>query len=119
MKKVKNITGYMLGNKNDIHQLGAAWKSVDSKVWICSSLAKAKRVLEDSQQFSAMPHCVWTTIYQVSAKDIALEYSDDGLMYTNTPTKLSVDRVVYYKEQKAVQKSLSALLRELKQENQK
>lgn len=93
--KIKSLTGYMLGNPNCAHCVGGAWTEQDSRVWICASLEKAKQILRDSQQKTLEPCCVWTTIYQVSARDIVCEKTHDGLWYTNTPSKICVDRVVY------------------------
>ena len=96
--KLKNMTGYMLGNPANVYSVGSAWANVDSRVWVCATLDKAKRVLRESQQNMIGPGCVWTTIYQVSAHDIVCEKTYDGLWYTNTPTKLCVDRAVFHKD---------------------
>ena len=101
--KLKNMTGYMLGNPNNVHHVGDAWTNVDSRVWVCATLDKAKRVLAESQRIGALePHCVWSTIYQVSARDIVCEKTHDGLLYTNTPTKITVKRVVYNKDMRQI-----------------
>lgn len=97
--KQKNMTGYMLGNPNNAHCVGDAWADADCRVWVCATLDKAKRILAESQSMCGLePHCVWSTIYQVSAKNIVCEKTHDGLWYTNTPTKIMVDRVVYNKD---------------------
>ena len=96
--KLKNMTGYMLGNPANVYSVGSAWANVDSRVWVCATLDKAKRVLRESQQNMIGPGCVWTTIYQVSAHDIVCEKTYDGLWYTNTPTKICVGRVVFHKD---------------------
>lgn len=96
--KLKKMTGYMLGNPANVNSVGCAWANVDSRVWVCATLDKAKRVLRESQQNMIGPGCVWTTIYQVSAHDIVCEKTYDGLWYTNTPTKICVDRVVFHKD---------------------
>ncbi len=97
--KLKNMTGYMLGNSNCVHRVSEAWSNVDSRVWVCSTREKARQMLIESQRVGPLdPHCVWTTIYMVSAKDIVCEKTHDGFWYTNTPTKIFVDRVVYQKE---------------------
>ncbi len=93
--KLKNMTGYMLGNPNNVHHVGDVWAGSDSRVWVCSTLAKAKQILAQSQVNCLEPCCVWTAIYQVSAKNIVCEKTHDGLWYTNTPTKITVERVVY------------------------
>lgn len=101
--KIKNMTGYMLGNPNNVHHIGDAWVMTDSRVWGCTSLDKAKRVLAESQRMGGLePHCVWSTIYQVSAKNIECEKSSDGLWYTNTPTKIFVERIVYHKDTRQI-----------------
>ena len=97
--KLKNMTGYMLGNPNNVHLVGDVWAMTNSRVWVCASLDKAKRVLAESQRVGCLdPNCVWSTIYQVSARDIVCEKTYDGLWYTNTPTKITVERVVYSKD---------------------
>ena len=97
--KLKNMTGYMLGNHNNAHNVGDAWSDTDCRVWVCATLDKAKRILTESQCGCGLePHCVWSTIYQVSAKNIVCEKTHDGLWYTNTPTKITVERVVYNKD---------------------
>ena len=97
--KLKNMTGYMLGNPNAVHCVGDSWTNLDSRVWVCATLDKAKRVLFESQRMGGLePHCVWTTIYQVSAQNIVCEKTHDGLWYTNMPTKIVVERVVYNKD---------------------
>ena len=101
--KLKNMTGYMLGNSNNVHCVGSAWSDVDCRVWVCATLDKAKRVLAESQRMCGLdPHVVWETIYQVSAKDIVCEKTNDGLWYTNTPRKITVNRVVYNKEARQI-----------------
>ena len=73
--KLKNMTGYMLGNSNNVHCVGSAWSDVDCRVWVCATLDKAKRVLAESQRMCGLePHVVWETIYQVSAKDIVFKH---------------------------------------------
>ena len=97
--KIKSMTGYMLGNRNNVHQIGNAWANADCRVWVCTTLDKAKQILLDSQEKSCLnPHCVWTTIYQVSARDLVCEKTHNGILYTNTPTKIVTERVVYNKE---------------------
>ena len=97
--KIKNMTGYMLGNRNNVHQVGDAWSNTDCRVWVCTSLDKAKQILFDSQEKSCLdPHCVWTTIYQVSARNLVCEKTHNGMLYTNMPTKIVTDRVVFHKE---------------------
>lgn len=93
--KIKNFTGFMLGNENAVHKIGAPWMSFDSRVWVCPSLAKAKKVLEESQKIKILdPGPIWTTIYQVSGQDIVFEQANSGLLYTDVPTKLYVNRIV-------------------------
>ena len=92
--KVKNLTGFMLGNERCAHQIGGAWADYDTRVWICPNLPKAEKVLQNSQQNRLEPAMMWTTIYQIHAKDIVCEQSGNGLLYTNTPTKIIVDRIV-------------------------
>lgn len=38
----------------------------------------------------------------MSAKDIVCEKTNDGLWYTNTPSKITVNRVVYNKEARQI-----------------
>lgn len=96
--KLKNMMGFMLGNPSNVYSVGSAWADVDSRVWVCATLDKAKRVLQESQQNTIGMGCVWTTIYQVSAHDIVCEKTHDGLCYTNTPIKICVDRIVFHKD---------------------
>lgn len=93
--KIKNMTGYMLGNDHRKYKIGDAWANHDSRVWVCPSADKAKQILQKSQANTLEPCCVWTTIYRVSARDIVCEKSSGGLWYTCTPTKICVERVVY------------------------
>ena len=94
MKRIKNLTGFMLGNDNCVHLLGCAWLPRDSRVWICRNMAKAEKILQESQQNCMRTGCIWTTIYRVVANDIVCEQSGDGMWYTNTPTKIFVDGIV-------------------------
>ena len=92
--KVKHLTGFMLGNEHCVHRIGSTWSDYDCRVWMCPNLAKAEKILRKSQQEKLDPAVMWDTIYQVSAKDIVCEQSGNGLLYTNTPTKIFVERVV-------------------------
>lgn len=93
--KVKNFTGFMLGNERSQHQIGLSWLNYDAHVWVCPNLSKAKKVLQESQKrMNLEPHAIWTTIYQVSGRDMVFEQGKDGLLYTDVPTKLYVDRIV-------------------------
>lgn len=96
--KVKSLTGFMLGNERCAHHIGSVWADYDTRVWICPNLAKAEKVLQNSQQNRLEPATMWTTIYQIHAKDIVCEQSGNGLLYTNTPTKIIVDRIVAHHE---------------------
>ena len=96
--KVKNLTGFMLGNSHIVHRIGDVWSGHDCRVWICPNLSKAEKVLRQSQQERLDPSVMWTTIYQVSAKDIVCEQSGNGLLYTNTPSKIVVNRIVARRE---------------------
>lgn len=101
--KVKNFTGFVLGNENAIHQIGSPWMACDTHVWVCPNLAKAKKVLEESHKFSVLDHHpIWTTIYQVSGNDVVFEQANNGLLYTNVPSKLYVNRVVWKKRPEIV-----------------
>ena len=91
--KIKHFTGFMLGCDDYPKQIGTQWLTHDCRVWVCPNLAKAKRVLRASHQKMLEPHNVWTRIYQVSANDVVFEQGNDGLLYTNTPTKIFVERI--------------------------
>lgn len=94
--KIKNFTGFMLGNENNMHQIGAPWMNYDARVWVCPNLAKAKKVLQESQQKMCLePGCVWTVIYQVSGRNLLFEQANNGLLYTDVPTKIFVDRIAH------------------------
>lgn len=96
--KIKNFTGFMLGNENAIHKIGASWLQTDSRVWVCPNLPKAKNILEESQKLKLLnPGPIWTTIYQVSGHNIVFDCANSGLLYTDTPTKLYVNRIVCVK----------------------
>ena len=96
--KVKNFTGFVLGNENAVPQIGAPWMKTDMHVWVCPNLAKAKKVLVESHKISVLDrHPVWTTIYQVSGTDMVFEQANNGLLYTDVPSKLYVNRVVWKK----------------------
>lgn len=47
--KLKNMTGYMLGNPNNVHHAGEVWTGTDCRVWVCATLDKVKRILAESQ----------------------------------------------------------------------
>ena len=92
--KFRHLTGFMLGNNRCAHMVGECWSDSDCRVWLCPSLAKEEKVLQKSQMERLEPETMWTTIYQVSAKDIVCEQSGNGLLYTNTPSKIFVERIV-------------------------
>lgn len=99
--RVKNLTGFMLGNMHHVHSVGSAWSNCDDgRVWICATLDKARRILERSQaaDLKLEPHVLWETVYQVSARDIVCEKTNDGLWYTNTPSKIFVERIVMQRD---------------------
>lgn len=97
--KVKNFTGFMLGNENTEHKIGDSWLKCDACVWVCPNLNKAKKVLEESQKCGFLESgAIWTKIYQVSGQDVVFEQGKNGLLYTGAPTKLYVNRVVYQKK---------------------
>lgn len=102
MKKMKNMVGYMLGNPNVEHHVGCERCKSDCRVCICPTRGIAERKLAESQSNYLKPGGVWTTIYQVSAKDIACERGCDGLLYTNMPTGIVVDRVVFHKDTRQI-----------------
>ena len=93
--KIKNFTGFMLGNEHSVHPIGTSWMNFDARVWVCPNLAKAKKVLAESQQrMNIEPNAIWTTIYQVSGRNICFDQANNGLLYTDMSTKLYVERVV-------------------------
>lgn len=95
--KIKNFTGFMLGNENSVHLVGMPWMDFDAHVWVCPNLAKAKKVLVESQRrMNIEPGAIWTMIYQVSGRDVVFEQANNGLLYTDVPTKIYVDRVVLH-----------------------
>lgn len=97
--KIRNFTGFMLGNEHSQHQIGGAWLNHDAHVWVCPNLAKAKKVLLESQRrMNLEPNAIWTTVYQVSGRDVVFEQANNGLLYTDAPTKLYVDRIVWQKQ---------------------
>lgn len=116
--KVKNLTGFMLGNGRCAHVVGNAWTDADDcRVWICPNLSKATKILHQSQYSKLDPQQMWTTIYQVSAKDIVCEQSGNGLLYTNTPTKIFIDRIVArYVPSELTQEQLLARARYIQQD---
>lgn len=115
--KIKNFTGYMLGNEHSLHQIGAPWMGFDAHVWACPNLAKAKKVLAESHRRMCLePHAVWTIVYQVSGRDMVFEQANNGLLYTETPTKLYVDRIVLNKQPDLISEEF--LLRNAQQQSE-
>ena len=96
--KFRNMTGYMLGALNSLHEPGSQWTVYDAPVWICPTLRKAFEVLERSQRNYLNGNALWTTIYRVVANDIECEQMKNGLWFTKQPTKIYVDKPVLYKE---------------------
>ena len=92
--RIKNLTGYMLGNEKKIHSVGAQWDRQDANVWICPTLAMAKKLMHNSQQNTEVLSPIWTTIYRVCGQDVVCTKSASGLLHTNKSSKLIVDRVV-------------------------
>lgn len=93
----------MLGCDDVTKVIGGAWLNYDSRVWVCPNLNKAKQVLAESQKsLNVEPNPIWTIVYQVSGRDLVFEQAHNGLLYTNTPTKLFVERVVLRKPQKQI-----------------
>ena len=79
--------------------MGAQWADHDVRVFVCATLDKAKKMLDKSQKCATLePHCIWTRISKGSARNIVCEKTHDGLWYTNTPTKICVDGIVYQQE---------------------
>mgnify|MGYP003308609741 CR=1 FL=1 len=93
---IKNFTGYVLSTDLRTYTPGLPWQTVDSRVWVCPTLGKAKKVLRESRSGLQIDPCIWTTIYQVSGKNIVFEKSKTGLLYTSMPTKLFINRVMCY-----------------------
>ncbi len=91
----KNLTAYMLGNKNHEYSRGEQWWPFDEQVWMCPNMTIAEKMLKKSQGQSV--GAVWTDIYRISAKDIYCEQSNRGLYYTDTPTKIFVEAKVFSK----------------------
>ena len=96
--KIKNFTGFILGNEHNVYRVGMPWMNHNERLWVCPNLAKAKRMLMESQQRLAIePRSIWTTVYQVSGHDVAFEQAGNGLLYTKTPTQLIIERIVMQK----------------------
>lgn len=93
---IKNFTGYVLSTDLRTYTPGLPWQTVDSRVWVCPTLEKAKKVLRESRYGLQIDPCIWTTIYQVSGKNVVFEKSKTGLLYTSMPTKLFINRVMCY-----------------------
>lgn len=93
---IKNFTGYVLSTDLRTYTPGLPWQTVDSRVWVCPTLGKAKKVLRESRYGLQIDPCIWTTIYQVSGKNVVFEKSKTGLLYTSMPTKLFINRRMYY-----------------------
>ena len=96
MKCFHNLTAYMLGNEKYDYTPGEQWWPFDTRVWLCQNMAIAEKILHKSQQQT--DGAVWTDIYRVTAKDIICEQSNRGLLYTNTPTKIFVEKKVLCRE---------------------
>lgn len=87
---IKNLTGYMLCNTGNVLEHGDQWWPADTDVFVCLSLNRAREILKQSK------YPIWTTIYKVSARNLPCTRIENGLLYTNAPTNIFVDRAVYY-----------------------
>ena len=92
--KIKNLTGYMLGNERKIHSVGTQWDRQDTNVWIAPTLSMARKLMYASQQNTQVVSPIWTTIYRVCGQDVVCTKSASGLLHTNKSSKLIVDRIV-------------------------
>ena len=93
---IRDFTGYILSTDLRTYTPGLPWQAVDSRVWVCPTLEKAKKDLRESRSGLQIDPCIWTTIYQVSGKNVVFEKSKTGLLYTSMPTKLFINRRMYY-----------------------
>lgn len=91
--KLKNMTGYMLGNPNNARCVGDTWTDADCRVWVCDGFWRNRSA------------CVgWNLIVygqryiKCQQKILFVKKTHDGLWYTNMPTKIMVERVVYHKD---------------------
>lgn len=92
--KIKNLTGYMLGNEKNIHYVGEQWDRRDSDVWVCPSLAMARNIMEKSQQNITKTAPVWTTIYRVKGQNICCTKANSGVWLTNQTSSIFIEGVV-------------------------
>lgn len=96
--KIKQLTGYMLGNDNHVVMPGEQWCPNPSCVWICRNLNVARAVLRASHKNRIYDIPVWTTIYRVRARNIPHDRMDNDFIYTDAADKIFVDAVVHYQE---------------------
>lgn len=93
---IKNLTGYMLGNRENAPEVGKQWWPYDVQVFVCANMDKAKEILMQSRKYVLNPDLVWTTIYRVQAKDIECQKIENNLIWTKQPTKIIVDSPVFF-----------------------
>lgn len=93
---IDNFTGYMLGNTDSVLVSGDQWWPVDTDVFVCLTLNRAREILRQSHMGGNTAQPVWTTIYKVKARNLPCTRIKNGLVYTNSPTQIFVDRIVYY-----------------------
>ncbi len=96
--KLDNLVGYMLAGRGRVIVPGERWINYDVPVYICTTLDKAKEILEESHIRTLEPSPVWTTIYRVVAKDIDCDKYDNERVWTRQASRIFVDKPVFYKE---------------------
>lgn len=101
--RFRNFTGFILGNARHEYRPGMQWVEQDERLWVCPNLDTARRVLIESHKRLAVEHKpIWTTVYQVSGRDVVFEKGLNGLLYTDTPSKLFVERRVWVQMPKMI-----------------
>lgn len=89
---IENLVGYVLKGNGRAPNQGDKWWPYNANVYVCTSLDKAKELLKQSHVSGGR---VWTTVYRVKAQNINCYRFENGIVWTNEPTKLIVDTPVY------------------------
>lgn len=61
--KLKNMTGYMLGNPNNVHHVGEVWTGTDCRVWVCATVVRVmynkdvRQITDADLIVNARRHC--------------------------------------------------------------
>ncbi len=98
---IDQLTGFMLGDAEHPMKKGDKWWPYDTQVFVCMDIERAVRILKEHQKNYLEPNNVWTTVYRVTAQNLEFTKIENGLIWTNQPTKIIVDGPVYFSNPKA------------------